>query len=92
MYDCFQISLLIYTETSRDYGGISTFLSFMACDTRQCIEVPIVNDNLAESTVEYFTVHMGRHANLNPRITLDHIVTTVEIFDEGMQLGMSPCV
>lgn len=74
----------MYTETPGDYGGISTLLSFEACDKRQCIEVPLVSDNIGEEA-EAFTAHLERTANLDPRITLDPNITTVVITGEGVQ-------
>ena len=84
MYIVFRDLLLIYTESPGDYGGISKLLSFKACDTRQCVEVPIVSDNIGED-VEAFTAHLERTANLNPRITLDPNITRVVITGEGVQ-------
>lgn len=79
----------MYTETPADYGEISNLILFKACDTRKCINVTIVNDDIPEGT-EHFTGKLGKTANLHPRITLDPNVTRVEITDEGIQLSISP--
>ena len=42
-------------------------LTFDACQVRQCVEVRIVEDGVCEER-EFFTYHLTRTADLNPRI------------------------
>ena len=65
-----------------DYGEVETILMFRACETRVCTNVAIVDDNVAELTERFF-VELNRTDGLNPRITLDPVVSEVEIVDDG---------
>ena len=78
MYDLFPGSPM-------DYQLSSTILAFGACDTRLCVEIPIVDDEVVEWT-ESFTVTLERRSDLNSRITLDPVDGVVEIIDsDGVQ-------
>ena len=57
---------------------MDTILIFRSCETRACINVTIVDDNVTELT-EWFSVKLGRTDSLNPRITLNPFVAVVEI-------------
>ena len=63
-----------------DYGAVFTILMFTACDTRQCVEVPIVDDETLELT-ETFTVTLDRTPTLDTRITLNPVDGDIDILD-----------
>ena len=63
-----------------DYKKVDTILLFKSCQTSACINVGIVNDNIAELT-ESFSVKLNRTDGLDTRITLDPVVAEVEIID-----------
>ena len=65
-----------------DYGEVETILMFRACETRVCTNVTIVDDNVAELTERFF-VELNRTDSLDPRISLDPVVSEVEIIDDG---------
>lgn len=64
-----------------DYSELSTTLSFPACETQQCANVAIEDDDLSEN-VESFTVTLERSPGLEMRITLDPVDGVVEIRDD----------
>jgi len=67
-----------------DYARGATILMFDTCDTRKCVDIQIVDDNIEEGT-EIFTATLERTPGLDPRITLDPDSATVEITnDDGM--------
>ena len=67
-----------------DYVSVSEILEFDACDTRQCTEMPIVDDMIVELTESFF-VTLERTPGLDSRITLDPVDGEIEITDnEGM--------
>ena len=51
---------------------MSTILTFAACDTRRCVDVPIMNDADNELD-EIFGITLERTPGLNDRITLDPV-------------------
>ena len=51
---------------------MSTILTFAACDTRHCVDVPIMNDADDEPD-EIFGIILDRTPGLNDRITLDPV-------------------
>ena len=73
---------ILFTVGTMDYGEVETILLFSSCETRVCTNVTIVDDNVAELT-ERFSVKLGRTDGLDPRITLDPVVSEVEIMDDG---------
>ena len=72
-----------------DYIGLSTILNFPACETKQCVNVTIVDDDVLEN-VESFDVTLERTPGLDMRITLDPVDGVVEITDdEGLFFNSS---
>ena len=71
----------IHSVTPMDYGAVSTILTFAACDTRRCVDVPIMNDTDDEPD-EMFTITLERTPGLNDRITLDPVDGVVIIIDD----------
>ena len=65
-----------------DYIGLSTILNFPACETKQCVDVTIVDDEVLEN-VESYHVTLERTLGLDMRITLDPVEGVVEITDDG---------
>ena len=63
-----------------DYIGLSTILSFLACETKQCVDVTIVDDEVSEGD-ESFDVTLERTPGLNMRITLDPVDGIIRIID-----------
>ena len=64
-----------------DYIGLSSILNFAACETRQCVNVTIVDDTVNE-LVEEFDITLERTLGLNTRISLDPVDARVVINDE----------
>ena len=64
-----------------DYGEVETILMFRCCETRECTNMTIVDDNVAELT-ERFSVKLSRTDGLDPRITLDPVVAEFEFVDD----------
>ena len=61
-----------------DYDNASTILTFGACDTRQCTEIPIVDDMIVEMTESFFVTL----ESLDSGITLDPVDGEIEIIDD----------
>ena len=53
-----------------DYIRLSTILNFLKCETKQCVDITIVDDEVLED-VESFDVTLERTLGLDMRITLD---------------------
>ena len=53
-----------------DYEGLSVLLAFAACETRQCVNVNIVDDFEIEQNENLFYT-LERAPGLNPNIQLD---------------------
>ena len=70
----------LFTETPMDYGETMTLWMFKACETRQCINVTIEDDNVSELT-EFFSGNLLRTDGLDERITLHPNTTSIEITD-----------
>ena len=51
---------------------MSTIITFAACDTQHCMDIPIVNDTKNEPD-ETFAITLERPPGLNDRITLDPV-------------------
>jgi len=67
-----------------DYTGGATVFMFDTCDTRKCVDIQIVDDNIEEHT-EFFSATLERTPGLDSRIYLDPDSATVEITnDDGM--------
>ena len=64
-----------------DYDSISEILGFGPCDTRQCTEIPKVDDKIVELTESFF-VTLERTPGLDSRITLDPVDGEIEIIDD----------
>ena len=61
---------------------MSTFLRFAACDTRRCVDVPIIKDADDEpggEPNEIFGITLERIPGLDDRITLDPVDGVVTI-------------
>ena len=63
-----------------DYLSLSQVLVFQPCDTRQCVNVSIVDDSVLEET-EFFNATLASNAGLDPRITLNPVTAVVNILD-----------
>ena len=63
-----------------DYIGLSVDLSFAACETRQCVNITIVDD-LVDEPDEEFDVTLERTIGLDPRISLNPVDARVLIED-----------
>ena len=63
-----------------DYIRLSRILSFAACETRQCVDITIVDD-LVNEPVEEFDVTLERTLGLDSRISLDPVDARVLIRD-----------
>ena len=69
--------------TPMDYNReLFTILSFSACETRQCVDVAIVDDIMNEPEEE-FNVTLERTPDLDSRITLDPDNGKIFIQDDG---------
>ena len=76
--------LCIPSVSTMDYGAVSNILTFAACETRRCVDVPIMNDTDDEPD-EMFGITLERTPGLNDRITLDPVDGVVTINgDVGM--------
>ena len=64
-----------------DYIGLSMDLSFAACETRQCVNIIIVDDSVEEQ-VEEFDVTLEKTIGLNSRISLGPVDARVLIHDD----------
>ena len=64
-----------------DYIGLSTIFSFPTCETKQCVNVTIVDDDVLEN-VKSFSVTLERTPGLDMRITLDPVDREIEITDD----------
>ena len=71
----------IFTEEPTDYIGLSRTLNFAACNTRQCVNVSIVN-NLVDEAVEEFDISLVETSGLDSRITLQPVDARVVIHDD----------
>ena len=65
-----------------DYVRLSRIMSFAACETKQCVDVEIVNDVIDEPQ-EIFVVTLQRTPDLNSRIMLDPVNEDIFIQDNG---------
>ena len=63
-----------------DYDPLSVNLNFAACETRQCVNVTIVDD-FVDEPIESFSVTLDRTPGFDVRIRLDPVEGVVEIDD-----------
>ena len=71
----------IFTVELIDYIGVSSIVNFAACETRQCVDLTIVNDEPKEP-VEEFDITLERTVGLDTRISLLPVDARVVIYDE----------
>ena len=69
-----------------DYGSVSTILRFAACETRQCVDITIVNDTENEPD-ETFSISLERTSFLSNRITLRPVDGEIVIIDDGKKVN-----
>lgn len=65
-----------------DYLELDVKLTFQACETRKCVNASIVDD-LVDEPNEFFTYHLRRTVDLDPRIELDPMNGRIDILDNG---------
>ena len=65
-----------------DYGALSLILRFDCCETRDCVNVTIVND-LVDELEEHFRVTLTRTNGLDSRISLNPVDGQIVILDIG---------
>ena len=70
-----------------DYGALTEILMFDTCETRKCVNVTITDD-LVDELDEFFTFHLSRTPNLDPRIDLDPVNGRIEIIDDDRKSNM----
>ena len=63
-----------------DYGSLNVIVMFDSCDTKKCVNVPIVDD-LQVEPVENLTYHLDRTPCLDSSILLDPVNGEIEIVD-----------
>ena len=63
----------------------TAFLTFSTCQSRQCVNVSIIDDALNEQN-ESFTISLERSAGFDVRITLDPSESTVIILNDDSKL------
>ena len=76
------VHTFISTEHPTDYIRLSRILSFPSCETRQCVDVTIVND-LVDEPVKEFDVTLERTIGLDPRISLQVVDARIIISDNN---------
>ena len=77
----------IFTVEPKDYIELSMILTFPACDTRQCVNITIVDD-LVNEPVEEFDVTLEKPRGLDPRISLNPMDARVVIRDDDGKLAI----
>ena len=85
---CFSSCLthsICFTESPSDYRAVSKLVTMPPCQTLKCEAVVIVNDVVLEET-ETFSIGLYRTANLDPRIILAPVNSTVQIVDRDSTL------
>ena len=63
-----------------DYGALSTILTFDTCETRVCVTILIMDDDIPEGT-ESFNVTLEGTPGLDDRITLAPVDGEIQISD-----------
>ena len=74
------ILYISYIVSPMDYGAVSMLLAFSACETRQCVNMTIVDDFEVEPN-EDFLYTLERAPGLNLDIRLNPVEGEVIIFD-----------
>ena len=69
-----------------DFSVKHEVLRFGACEKRQCITIPILDDNIVEDT-ESFSIHLEKSLGLSNRFMIDPGVKVINITDND---GMFP--
>ena len=78
--------LLFLLVFSDDYGTRSVVLFFEPCETRACVTLSIVDDNIAEKN-ESFRITLERTSDLDSRIILNRRNGEVAIQDDDGTLN-----
>ena len=79
------LSVIYYTAVSYNDSD-STIVPFPSCSMRECITIPIINDDILEYG-EGFAVSLERPADVDSRVELVHpTLKVVDIFDEDSML------
>ena len=63
-----------------DYGSVSMIVWFATCQRRECVNITIENDGVAEP-LESFFVTLKRTPDIDGRITLDPVDGEIVIID-----------
>ena len=79
-YSSMLIFIIIIIVSPMDYGALCTILAFAACETRQCVNMTIVDDFEVEPN-EDFLYTLERAPGLNFYIRLNPVEGEVIIFD-----------
>ena len=74
------ILYISYIVSPMDYGAVRMLLAFSACETRQCVNMTIVDDFEVEPN-EDFLYTLERAPGLNFYIRLNPVEGEVIIFD-----------
>ena len=82
VYNIIYIEIHVFVVSSLDYELTSTILTFVACQTRSCVDIPITDDCVVEEDGEVFNVHLRRPPSLDYRIRLSSESTVVNITDD----------
>ena len=83
-----QCSLYIHAALDEDFMLITRIVRFMACQMMSCVEVPIIEDDIAED-VEVFNVLLEQTPGFDTHISLQEMEETITIVDmKGVFLGM----
>ena len=84
IYCQWQICITLSTVNHTDYSAPSVTLKFATCETRQCLNVSIMDD-VVDEPEESFSYTLERLVNLDPRIILAPSAGEVFILDnDGM--------
>ena len=73
-----------FSVSSLDYESVSAIFTFAACETRSCVDIPIIDDCVVEDNGEMFNVYLRRSPGLDHRIRLSSESAVVNITDNGM--------
>ena len=84
------VIIVLIPVAGMDYGAvIDEILRFSACQRKQCVRIPILEDSVPEG-VKYFNVTLERTPGLDPRITLNPVDGLICIIDGMLLLIISP--
>ena len=80
------IIIVLYFSVNSDYQSVSQDVTFQPDAKRQCVKVPIVNDDDLENE-ERFTLSI---TTVNDRVNIEPDTTTVVITDDdGEPIGIN---